>query len=303
MFKKVLKWIVAILGGLIGLLVLAFVVLYLVGTIEINKKYNIPVESVSIPTDPESIRHGEHLATIHICTRCHTESLSGEVYFVAPGLVSIPSPNLTSGIGGIGRTYTDEDWVRAIRHGVSPDGKALFLMPASSYYYLSDEDLGALLAYIKSLPPVDKELPRKRIEPIARLMMALGMFPPFPADQIDHTKRPPAAPEPGVTVAYGEYLARTCRECHGEKLNGMPFGPPGQEVPTPNLTPGGEPGSWSEQDFINTLRTGVTPKGRQLKEDMPWKYFGQMTDDELKALWMYLHSLPALEQGGVTAAD
>ncbi len=298
MLKKVLRWIVVVLGGLLGLLVLAFILLYLFGTAKLNKKYKISVESVTIPSDSESIQRGEHLATIHICTSCHTESLSGEIRFVAPGLVSIPSPNLTTGIGGIGKNYTDEDWVRAIRHGVGRDGRALFLMPSNSYYYLSDKDLGALLAYIKSLPAVDKALPGRRIEPIARLMMALGMFPPFPAEQIDHTKRPPDEPKPGVTVAYGEYLARTCRECHGEKLNGKPFGPPGQEVPSPNLTPGGEPGSWSEQDFINTLRTGVTPKGRQLKEDMPWKYFGKMSNDELKALWMYLHSLPALEQGG-----
>jgi mono/diheme cytochrome c family protein len=298
MLKKVLKWIGIGLGGLVGLLVLAFVVLYIVGTVKINKKYKVPVESISIPTDPESIQRGEHIATIYICTSCHTESLSGELNFVAPGMVSISSPNLTSGIGGIGRDYTDEDWVRAIRHGVNRDGKAIFIMPSNAYYYMSDEDLGALIAYIKSLPPVDDTLPEKRIEPIGRLMMALGMFPPFPVDQIDHTNQPPAGPEPGVTVAYGEYLARTCKECHGENLNGKPFGPPGQEVPTPNLTPGGELGSWSEQDFFNTLRTGVTPNGRQLREDMPWKYFGKMSDDELKALWMYLRSLPALEQSG-----
>jgi cytochrome c553 len=298
MFKKVLKWIVIVLGGLLGLLVLAFVMLYLVGTVKINKKYKVPVESISIPTDAESIQRGEHQATIRMCTSCHTESLSGELSFVVPGMVSIPSPNLTAGIGGISGDYTDEDWVRAIRHGVSRDGKALFIMPSNAYYYLSDEDLGALIAYIRSLPPVDKVLSGRSIQPIGRLMMALGMFPPLPVEQIDHTKPPPVAPEPGVTVAYGEYLAQICTECHGEKLNGKPFGPPGQEVPSPNLTPGGEPGSWSEQDFINTLRTGVTPRGRQLKDDMPWKYFGKMSDDELKALWMYLHSLPALEQGG-----
>ena len=298
MFRKVFRWFLAVLGGLLGLLVLAFIVLYTIGTVEINKKYKVPAESISIPTDPESIQRGEHLATIHICTRCHTESLSGEVYFVAPGLVSIPTPNLTSGIGGVGRDYTDEDWVRAIRHGVSSDGKAFILMPSNVYYYMSDEDLGALIAYIKSLPPVDKELPGRRIEPIGRLMMALGMFPPFPAEQIDHTKPPPAEPRPGVSVAYGEYLARICKECHGVNLNGKPLGPPGQEVPTPNLTRGGEPGSWSEREFINTLRTGTTPRGRLLRDDMPWKYFGKMSDDELKAVWMYLQSLPALEQGG-----
>jgi cytochrome c553 len=298
MLKRVLKWISVALGGLAGLLVLAFVVLYLIGTFEINKKYRIPVETVSIPTDPASIQRGEHLATIHMCTRCHTESLSGEISFTVPGMVNIPSPNLTTGIGGVGRFYTDEDWVRAIRHGVGHDGKALFIMPSNAYYYLRDEDLGALIAYIKKLPPVDKELPGKRIEPIGRLMMAVGMFPPFPVDQIDHTKRPPAGPQPSVTVAYGEYLAQICKECHGVNLNGKPFGPPGQEVPSPNLTRGGEPGSWTEQDFFTTLRTGMTPRGRLLRDDMPWKYFGKMSDDELKALWMYLQSLPALEQGG-----
>jgi len=65
----------------------------------------------------------------------------------------------------------------------------------------------------------------------------------------------------------------------------------------PNLTMGGEMHAWSEADFITTLRTGVTPGGKQLKDVMPWKYFGQMTHDELKAVWLYLQSLPALEQG------
>ena len=82
-------------------------------------------------------------------------------------------------------------------------------------------------------------------------------------------------------------------------IDGKPFGPPGQEVPTPNLTPGGELAAWSEQGFFTTMRTGMTPEGRILNDDMPWKYFGQMSDDELRAVWMYLQSLPALEQGGL----
>ena len=164
--------------------------------------------------------------------------------------------------------------------------------------HLSAEDLGALIAYLKSVPPVDNELAERRIEPLGRLMMAVGMFPSLAVDQIDHTSPLPDAPEPGITIAYGEYLSRTCTECHGVNLNGKPFGPPGQEIPSPNLTPGGELASWSEQDFLITMRTGVMPSGQRLKEDMPWKYFGQMSDDELRAIWLYLKSLPALEQGG-----
>jgi mono/diheme cytochrome c family protein len=68
-------------------------------------------------------------------------------------------------------------------------------------------------------------------------------------------------------------------------------------VPSPNLTPGSNLSTWSEQDFVTTLRSGMTPKGKVLRTEMPWVYYGRMTDDELKAVWLYLHSLPALPQG------
>ena len=298
MLKKGLKWIGIILGGLVGLLLLAFVVLYSIGTMKVNQTYEVPVETIPIPTDAVAIQRGEHLATINLCKRCHIENLAGQLYFVAPGLLSIPTPNLTSGAGGAGGFYTDEDWVRAIRHGVNREGRAIFIMPSQAFYHLSDEDLGALIAYLKSTPPVDNTLPERQIEPLGRLMMAVGMFPPLSVDQIDHTGPRPVAPEPGVTAAYGQYLARTCMECHGTNLNGIPFGPPGEEVPTPNLTPGGELAAWSEEDFFRTLRTGVTPSGRELNIDMPWMAYGRMSDEELRALWLYLQSLPALAQGG-----
>jgi len=81
-------------------------------------------------------------------------------------------------------------------------------------------------------------------------------------------------------------------------MNGAPFGPPGQEVPTPNLTFGGPLASWREEDFVKTLQTGVTPGGKKLSDDMPWQSFGQMSDDELHAVWLYIQSLPPLAQGG-----
>lgn len=297
MAKKILKWIGIFLGGLVGLLVVAFVVLYFVGSAKANKTYDIPVESINIPSDAASIERGKHIATVMICTRCHLEDLRGENYFSIPGMLTIPTPNLTTGAGGVGGSYSDEDWVRAIRHGVGKDGRALFLMSTANQY-LSAEDLGAIIAYVKSLPPVDNQLPERRIEVIGRIMMAIGMMPSAAVEVIDHTAPIPEGVEPGVSVAYGEYLTHTCKECHGAELNGAPFGPPGQEVPSPNLTTGGELTGWSEADFIATLRTGVTPSGHQLSDDMPWKYYGQMTDDELKAVWMYLQSLPALAQGG-----
>ena len=88
---------------------------------------------------------------------------------------------------------------------------------------------------------------------------------------------------------------RSCSLCHGDALSGGSVpGDEGDAPPAPNLTPGGLLGRWSEADFINTLRTGVTPGSRSLdSENMPWKFFAKMTDDELKAIWLYLQSLPA----------
>jgi mono/diheme cytochrome c family protein len=295
--RKIFKWFGITLGGLVGLLVLAAVVLYLIGTSKLNKKYDVPVEAINVPADAQSVERGKHMATIFMCTRCHLDNLGGEVYFEVPGMLSIPTPNLTTGEGGIGTAVSDKDFVRAIRHGIGSDGQALFLMPSKAFHNMSNEDLGAVIAYLKSLPPVNNPLPQRRVELLGRLMMGAGMMPPFAADLIDPAAPTPSAPPRGVTVEYGQYLSHICTECHGANLNGAPFGPPGQEVPTPNLTPGGELSRWSEQDFINAMRTGVNPMGRNLNEEMPWKSFGQMTDAELKAVWMYLQSLPALEQG------
>jgi len=278
--KKTIKWIGIVVGGLIGFLVLTIVVLGVVGGEQAKKSYDIPIEEIFIPTTSEAIQRGEHLAVIFTCTKCHTANLSGE-------------------IGCWDAYHTDVNWIRAIRHGVGHDGRALLIMQSNTFHFLSDDDLGALIAYLKQLPPVDNNLSERRIELLGKLMMAAGLFPPPAVDKIDHTGPLPLSPEPGVSVAYGEYLSRTCTECHGADLNGAPFGPPGQEIPSPNLTPGGGLAKWSEEGFFTTMRTGMTPNLRPLSEDMPWKNFSQMTDDELKAIWLYLQSLPAREQGGL----
>jgi mono/diheme cytochrome c family protein len=303
MIRKILKWIGIVLGSLIGLLVLAFVVLYTIGSVKWSKfhgKYDVPVETIPIPTDPASIALGEHIANTRMCRDCHGEDLSG-ISDRAPGLITLSIPNLTPGAGGVGATNTDEDWVRAIRHGVGYDRRGLVLMPSGVWYYLSDEDLGALIAYLKSLPPIDHEMPKAELEPLGRVMLALGQLPPEIVPNvlsIDHNGPRPVAPQPGITVEYGKYLARTCTLCHGSELNGRMISEGGPEKYLAlNLTPGGEMKGWSEEDFMTTLRTGVTPSGHHLIDVMPWKYFGQMTDEELKAVWMYLQSLPALEQG------
>ena len=303
MIRKVLKWIGLVLGSLVGLLALVFIVLYTIGSAKWNRirgiVHDVPVEMISIPTDQDSIARGEHIATIRGCKYCHTETFGGQ-FDAVPGLITLSFPNLTAGAHGVGATNTDEDWVRAIRHGVGHDGRGLLLMPSRNFYSLSDEDLGLLIAYLKTLPPVDNELPSTAPGPLGRVMLALGQFPPEATNpdvlMIDHDAPRPVPPQPGVTLEYGKYLASTCALCHGANFNGGTIRTDAEYL-VPNLTPGGEMAFWSEEDFITTLRTGVTPGGKQLKDAMPWKYFGQMTDDELKAVWLYLQSLPALEQG------
>ena len=170
------------------------------------------------------------------------------------------------------------------------------MMPARIFFYLSDEDLGALIAYLKTLPPVDNEMPPLTLGPLGRVTLGLGEAPFTMPDviRIAHDHPRPVAPQPGITKEYGQYLTYVCTQCHGENFNGQHLE---REGLVPNLTPGGEVAFWSEEQFIATLRTGVTPGGHQLNDFMPWKYFGQMTDDELRAVWLYLQSLPALEQG------
>ncbi len=302
MIRKILKWIGIVLGSLIGLLVLAFAVLYLIGSVKWNKmhgKYDVPVETIPIPTDQASLVRGEHIATIRMCRQCHLENLSGQTAG-APILVTLSVPNLTPGAGGIGATNTDEDWVRAIRHGVGQDGRGLVLMPSRVWYYLSDEDLGALIAYLKSLPPVDNKQTKTDLGSLGRVMLTLGQLPPEIEPNvlvIDHDGPRPGVPQPGLTVEYGKYLATTCTLCHGENLNGQTVREGPNVYVALNLTRGGEMKGWSEEQFITTMRSGVTPSGHKLNDFMPWKYFGQMTDDELRAVWMYLQSLPALPQG------
>jgi mono/diheme cytochrome c family protein len=293
--KKVFKWIGIVVGGLAGLLVLALAGLYLSAEFRFNKTYDITPEPVTIPADAASLEIGKHWAEIH-CQTCHGEDLGGGPFFDDPSLGYADAPNLTSGKGGIGATYTDADWVRALRHGINHDDTSVFIMPSNDFYYLSDADLGGIIAYVKSVPPVDRETRPRSLAPFAKVLYSLGAFGNLLyAETIQHDVRPPAPPV-GVTVDYGEYLANAngCPSCHGPQLNGAQPSEPGAPF-APNLTPGGELVGWSEADFFKALRQGVTPGGRQLGDSMPWKGLGKMTDDELKAVWLYLQSLPKLE--------
>ena len=297
--RKVLKIIGIIFGGLSGLILVAFLALLVITMSKRSRNYDISVAAVSIPTDEAAIARGEHIVkALAGCDGCHGKDMEGMVLLEDPAILSLYGPNLTNGEGGVGSRFTTEDWVRAIRHGVDSEGKPLLLMPAQNFNEMTDEDLGALLAYIQSLPPVDNELPDQGIGPMGYLL-AISEPGMFPAELIDHSAQAPSAIEPGVTVEYGEYLVAigTCRDCHGEQLNGRPLPPMLDEPPARNLTPGGDLANWTVDDFIQTVRTGVTPEGRELQEPMASVIatLQQQTDDELSAIFLYLQSLTPRE--------
>ena len=297
--KKVLKIMLEILGGLVGLAVLGIAILYFTGQARFEQQFDlVQARSVQIPTDAENIELGEKWAET-LCTNCHAPDLSGRPLIEDDAIGVIGSPNLTSGAGGVGASYTDEDWVRALRHGIAPDNTPLMGMPSDAFYYMNDKDLGALIAYLKSIPAVNNPVSPTDLKPLAYILVSLGTFGDvFPAEHIPHDKIPPQ-PKPGITVGYGQYLARVgdCNNCHGPNLSGgespVPGSPPG-----PNITPGGTVAFWSAEEFITTMRTGMTPYGRQLDPDfMPWKEYINLSDEELSAILMYLQSLPALQNG------
>jgi mono/diheme cytochrome c family protein len=210
----------------------------------------------------------------------------------------LDSSNLTAGAGGVASVYSDEDFVRAIRHGINKAGKPIFMPAVVSTAYLSDEDLGAIIAYLRTLPPVDRTLNGNQLSPLAKALYPLGLLGKLPVETVSHEVHV-TAPERGVSVAYGEYMVNThdCRICHGAELNGGRHANPTIDKISPNLTPGGELAFWSEEQFIQSIREGMTPAGHELDPElMPWKDYANFTDDELKAIFLYLQSLPKLPQ-------
>ena len=291
--RKFFKWLVIVLGGFVGILVILIITLYAFGTYRLNKSYEIEITSVDVPSDQLTIQRGAYIY-FHSCEGCHGTNLAGKPFFEDPTIGSIPSSNLTSGIGGIGSTYSDQDYVGAIRHGVRPDGKPLVIMPARSYWYFSDEDLGAVIAFLKHAPGVDNDTGDKIIKPLGRILLAVGAFGnAISAEGIDHLAARPPVPKQSISAEYGEYLVNTgdCRECHGIDLSGAQGPEPGAP-PSPDLTISGSLGSWSTDGFIETMRDGLTPDGRQLDPAfMPWEAYGKMNNDDLTAIYLYLTSL------------
>lgn len=287
---KTLKKIGFSLVSIIGVILVVSIVASAKTTSRLNKLYDIKPEHVEIPTDNASIEEGRRLVSIY-CNDCHEKNLEGKNFSDDPSIMILDTPNLTTGEGGVGSFYSDEDWVRSIRHGVNPDGRALFVMPAQNYYNFSDEDLGQIIAYIKSAPPENRTPQEATFGFLGKVMIGLGLFEDvISAEVIDHDGPRPIAPEAEVSVEFGNYLVDTfrCKSCHSESLSGAPPQMP-DSPPAPNLTKGGHMRHYSAEIFTLIIRAGKS-------DIMPFEFIANMNDEELESIWLYLEYLPGGEE-------
>lgn len=293
-----MKWIKRIALGLVSLIVLVVAVVYGVSEARLRRTYQVAAATnLNVTGDPAQIARGQHLVTaVTKCVDCHTQDLGGKLFIDGGPFATIYSSNLTAGKGGVLSRYTDAQLETAIRHGVRSNGRGLMIMPSDEYANLSDEDVSAIIAYLRSLRPVDREHPASKLGPIGRMLVTAGQLPIMAAARMDHNATRPAVPPVGPTREYGQYLVSVggCRGCHGPNLVGGPSPEPGAP-PAANITPAGPIGKWSEADFVRAIRTGTRPDGSKIKDFMPWRSMSRHTDDELHALWLYLRTVPPVQ--------
>jgi cytochrome c553 len=264
------------------------------------RKYTVQVKPApALPVDAVALARGRHLAETRGCVECHGADYGGAKVVDDPGMGLLCGPNLTRGQGGLPSDYNDTDWERAIRHG----GGARRTRPVLDAFGGLREIHGTGHERSHRAPEIGaagESCPgcRLSVGPVARALLLAGKI-KLAADEIDHKTVQASDVVPGVTVAYGHYLAASCTGCHGATLAGgkIDIGPP-DWPPASNLTPhaSGRLAKWSEADFVKTLRTLRRPDGSELNPAMP-RVFSNLNDVEVRALWAYLQTLPALATG------
>ena len=265
------------------------------------------------PASPDPVARGAYILRAAGCATCHTDVANGGAFLAGGRMLSSPwgaiaAPNITpdpeTGIGG----WSDEDFVRALRDGKSPEGRTYYpAFPYTAYTGMRREDMLDLKAYLDT------------VEPVAALNKPHELRFPFSVRLFLHPWRwlffahapDAAAPDRDERLARGRYLVETqghCAECHtprnmlgalkpGLHLAGSRYGPGGLSVP--NITPDVETGigSWSEVDLAFFLRTGFTPYGDDVQGEMREAIddgLRHLTQADLEAMAAYLKAVPAI---------
>ena len=270
--------------------------------------YEAAYPGIKASADTAIIARGRHLvySAAH-CIDCHYKGnsdsliqlgqevpLSGGVSFVLP-VGTIYSKNITPDKEtGIGR-FTDGEIARALRYGVHPDGTAVYdFMP---FHNTSDEDLTAIISFLRSQQPVKNVIPANKLNFIGNAVKAFLVKPVGPSGPVIKSIAH------DTSAAYGKYIALSVAECNGchtkrdiaGKFIGEPFagGNDFDGIISPNLTPdsSGRIFLWSKKLFIERFRMGKLIE----KSPMPWNSFKRMTDDELTAVYNYLKTVPPVK--------
>jgi mono/diheme cytochrome c family protein len=293
--KRWLKW-----GGVVVLvLVVALGALVATGRYlgeqRMARHYDIKVEPIVFRTEAPAVERGRYLFNSRGCVDCHGANGGGATLADDGKGLKLAGPNLTSGNARMA-AYKPEDWVRSIRHGVRPDGRALRLMPSEDYNRLTDDDLASIVAYLRQLPAqTGNDNGTVQLPLPGRVAYGFGAIPEA-VNKIDHSL-PPAKPvAEGVTVEHGHYIAEMCAGCHGPKLaGGKIVGAPPDWPPAARIAPG-EGSAFSRykdvEAFVAMMRSGKRPDGTSIAV-MPFGSLKTMSDTDLRALHMYLAQLPA----------
>lgn len=295
------KWVKRIGVGVAGAAIMVAAVAF-VGTQLAERKrgrqIDIKVQAVAIPTDALSLERGKYLYASRGCADCHGANGAGRA-FIDDGSMKVAGPNISTGLGNVVAAYAPQDWVRTLRHGVKPNGQPVFIMPSEDYNRLTDADVGALIAFVKQLPPANGGAAVVQLPLPVKVLYGFGAIPDA-AEKINHAL-PPAQPvAAGVTTEHGAYVANMCIGCHGPGLSGgkIPGGPPDWPAAA-NLTPGGKSAMGAYKDatqFAAMFKSGKRPDGSAIKV-MPFDSLAALNDTDVQALYAFLKTVPAKPDG------
>ncbi len=198
--------------------------------------------------DISKVMHGDRLSWVLGCKGCHGQNLQGtNVTKDDPGFGDMNAPNLTLMIAN----YSDDQLDQLIRHGKPKDGREFWFMPVESYQFLSDADLAALIAHLRTYKPQGSQLPPIRIGPGLRDQAAKGIL--LSSQGMIKRYRDLGPPDLGESQAYGRHLVRiVCAECHNSSLQGF-------EGFTPNLDIAGTYNSAELETLLTTGRGKTKP--------------------------------------------
>ncbi|HEX2817554.1 MAG TPA: cytochrome c [Phenylobacterium sp.] len=245
---------------------------FLKGESVLHHRYPLP-PVVALPARPAA--EGAHLAAIYGCTDCHGDDLRGRPFPHPDPFRVVTSANLTQKA----KTYSDADFARVIREGLTPQGYSVEFMPSNAFVHMTDAEVAAIVSYVRSLPAGGPDTVEWRPGWKGYWQLANGKFPPGQAFMADARRQAPR--DMGAATAEGRHLtAVACSECHGGDLTGQKGGPPDLMVA----------GAYDPGDFHRLLKTGVAAGGRQvgMMSAAAKKRFSQLTDDEVEAIRLYL---------------